>query len=81
MFIEMLNPIVNPNLFQEITMKLFQSLLVKVVSPLVLIVTFAANAGGGYGYKKDIVDVAASNSDFTTLVAAVKAAGLVSRKA
>ena len=27
--------------------------------------------------KKDIVDIAASNEDFTTLVAAVKAAGLV----
>ncbi|WP_370545333.1 fasciclin domain-containing protein [Glaciecola sp. MH2013] len=30
-----------------------------------------------HGKKKDIVDVAAANSDFTTLVAAVKAAGLV----
>ncbi|WP_345785644.1 fasciclin domain-containing protein [Pelagicoccus sp. SDUM812003] len=32
---------------------------------------------GDYKTKKDIVDVAASNEDFSTLVAAVKAAGLV----
>ncbi len=32
---------------------------------------------GHHGMKKDIVDVAAENSSFTTLVAAVKAAGLV----
>ena len=30
-----------------------------------------------HGKKKDIVDIAASNPDFSTLVAAVKAAGLV----
>jgi uncharacterized surface protein with fasciclin (FAS1) repeats len=36
----------------------------------------AAHAGG-YGMKKDIVDTAASNGSFGTLVAAVKAAGLV----
>lgn len=30
-----------------------------------------------HGNKKDIVDIAASNPDFSTLVAAVKAAGLV----
>lgn len=30
-----------------------------------------------HGMKKDIVDVAASNDDFSTLVAAVQAAGLV----
>lgn len=35
-----------------------------------------ANHHGG-AMKKDIVDTAASNSDFSTLVAAVKAAGLV----
>nr|WP_260680633.1 fasciclin domain-containing protein [Thalassotalea sp. PS06] len=35
-------------------------------------------AGGGYSKdSKDIVDVAASNDDFSTLVAAVQAAGLV----
>ena len=56
-------------------MKLLKTLLVKVVTPFVLIASLSANAGG-YG-KKDIVDVAASNSDFSTLVAAVKAAGLV----
>jgi uncharacterized surface protein with fasciclin (FAS1) repeats len=32
---------------------------------------------GHHGMKKDIVDVAAGNSSFSTLVAAVKAAGLV----
>lgn len=32
---------------------------------------------GHHGMKKDIVDVAAENSSFSTLVAAVKAAGLV----
>ncbi|MEZ8990715.1 fasciclin domain-containing protein [Vibrio breoganii] len=32
---------------------------------------------GHHGMKKDIVDVAASNEDFSTLVAAVQAAGLV----
>ncbi len=36
----------------------------------------AANAGD-YKKKKDLVDVAASNPEFSTLVAAVKAAGLV----
>ena len=39
-----------------------------------LLVVPAANAGG---HKKDIVGTAASNQAFTTLVAAVKAAGLV----
>ncbi len=32
---------------------------------------------GGHGAKKDIVDTAVANGSFTTLVAAVKAAGLV----
>ncbi|GEM79993.1 fasciclin domain-containing protein [Vibrio superstes] len=32
---------------------------------------------GHHGMKKDIVDVAAGNDDFSTLVAAVQAAGLV----
>jgi uncharacterized surface protein with fasciclin (FAS1) repeats len=31
----------------------------------------------GHGHKKDIVDIAASNDSFSTLVAAVTAAGLV----
>jgi len=33
--------------------------------------------GGGHGHQKDIVDTAASAGSFNTLVAAVKAAGLV----
>lgn len=41
-----------------------------------LTVSIAAHAGH-HGAKKDIVDVAASNGSFNTLVAAVKAAGLV----
>jgi uncharacterized surface protein with fasciclin (FAS1) repeats len=42
----------------------------------VFAVSAHANDHGGYG-KNDIVDVAAGNDDFSTLVAAVKAAGLV----
>jgi uncharacterized surface protein with fasciclin (FAS1) repeats len=41
-----------------------------------LTVSIMAHAGH-HGDKKDIVDVAASNGSFNTLVAAVKAAGLV----
>jgi len=41
-----------------------------------LAISTAANAHN-HGMKKDIVDIAASNPDFTILVAAVKAAGLV----
>ena len=37
----------------------------------------AAEEKASYGDKKDIVDTAAANADFSTLVAAVKAAGLV----
>lgn len=37
----------------------------------------AAALAHNHGNKKDIVDVAAGNPDFSTLVAAVKAAGLV----
>jgi uncharacterized surface protein with fasciclin (FAS1) repeats len=57
-------------------MKLLKILFINVVTPLLLVTSLAANAGS-YGKKKDIVDIAASNSDFSTLVAAVKAAGLV----
>ena len=41
-----------------------------------LILPLAANADG-HGTKKDIVDTAIANGSFTTLVTAVKAAGLV----
>jgi uncharacterized surface protein with fasciclin (FAS1) repeats len=57
-------------------MNTFRKILVRILSPLMLIGAFTASAGN-YAAKKDIVDVAASNSDFSTLVAAVKAAGLV----
>ncbi|WP_261815569.1 fasciclin domain-containing protein [Vibrio gallicus] len=40
------------------------------------IFSFSANAGH-HGMKKDIVDIAAGNPDFSTLVTAIKAAGLV----
>ena len=50
----------------------------KLVSAVLLAVVFSANVmADGHGSKMDIVDTAASNSDFSTLVAAVKAAGLV----
>lgn len=62
-------------------MKLLNTLILKIAMPIAFVAAFAANAGhhgdhSGHG-KKDIVDIAASNSDFSTLVAAVKAAGLV----
>ena len=50
----------------------------KLVSAIVLSVVFSATAmAEHHGKKMDIVDTAASNSDFSTLVAAVKAADLV----
>lgn len=50
----------------------------KLVSAVVLSVVFSASVlANHHGSKMDIVDTAASNSDFSTLVAAVKAAGLV----
>lgn len=55
-------------------MKSFFNVVFAVVVTLGL--TGAAQAGH-HGDKKDIVDVAAGNADFSTLVAAVKAAGLV----
>lgn len=59
-------------------MKLIQKSLVLGFAALLFAASFVANAGGGYSYKKkDIVDIAASNQSFSTLVAAVKAAGLV----
>ncbi len=55
-------------------MKYFKNLLCTITATILL----ASNAhAGGYDMKKDIVDVAASNPQFTTLVTAVKAAGLV----
>ncbi len=50
----------------------------KLASALLLTVLVATNAmAGHHGNKMDIVDTAAANKDFSTLVAAVKAAGLV----
>lgn len=45
---------------------------------MLLAAVFSANVmADGHAKKMDIVDTAAGNSDFSTLVAAVKAAGLV----
>jgi uncharacterized surface protein with fasciclin (FAS1) repeats len=44
---------------------------------LVGLMIFATAAGVSYGQQKDIVDTAVSAGSFNTLVAAVKAAGLV----
>ncbi|MEZ9658717.1 fasciclin domain-containing protein [Vibrio sp. 10N.261.52.F3] len=52
--------------------------LIKTMSVLVATLLFTAFAHADHhGIKKDIVDVAAENGSFNTLVAAVKAAGLV----
>lgn len=52
--------------------------LIKTMSVLVATLLFTAFAHADHhGMKKDIVDVAAENGSFNTLVAAVKAAGLV----
>jgi uncharacterized surface protein with fasciclin (FAS1) repeats len=44
---------------------------------IVTFLAFNASAGGNYEKKKDIVDTAVAAGSFNTLVAAVKAAGLV----
>lgn len=57
------------NMFKKLT-----AMVVVVAACL----TFSSMANAGnHGMKKDIVDVAAENGSFNTLVAAVKAAGLV----
>ena len=48
-----------------------------LVATTLIATTAIAGYGDKYKMKKDIVDTAASTSDFTTLVTAVKAAGLV----
>ncbi|HSR52871.1 MAG TPA: fasciclin domain-containing protein [Acidobacteriota bacterium] len=44
---------------------------------LLVLGAFATLNAADHHSKKDVVDIAASNADFSTLVAAVKAAGLV----
>ncbi len=52
--------------------------LIKTMSVLVATILFTAFAHADHhGMKKDVVDVAAENGSFNTLLAAVKAAGLV----
>ena len=58
-------------------MSIARVLLRGATAALALTASLAFAAGNGGGMKPDIVDVAASNEDFSTLVAAVKAAGLV----
>mgnify|MGYP006107727823 FL=1 len=54
------------------------SVLTKIVVAMVLTVSVpTAVVAGHHGEKKDIVDVAVANGSFKTLVAAIKAAGLV----
>ena len=48
----------------------------KLIFAIAMLLPLAANAYG-HGTKKDIVDTAIANGSFTTLVTAVKAAGLV----
>ncbi len=48
-----------------------------LITAMMAIFAFGAIAGGSYSKKKDIVDTAAAAGSFNTLVAAVKAAGLV----
>ena len=48
-----------------------------VFTSLAALVLVGAAQAGNYGTKKDIVDTAASNGSFNTLVAAVTTAGLV----
>jgi uncharacterized surface protein with fasciclin (FAS1) repeats len=55
-------------------MKTLKTLMLALA--VTLIVPYSASAGH-HGGKKDIVDVAVANGSFKTLVAAVKAAGLV----
>ncbi|WP_284205531.1 fasciclin domain-containing protein [Psychromonas marina] len=56
-------------MFKKLSAMLFVIAAILTFSPLV--------SADQHGMKKDIVDVAAENGSFTTLVAAVKAAGLV----
>ncbi|MEE1673901.1 fasciclin domain-containing protein [Agarivorans aestuarii] len=52
--------------------------IASVVTLIIATMTFSLQAHADHhGMKKDIVDVAVANGSFTTLVAAVKAAGLV----
>ena len=55
-----------------------KTMLLSIVASVLLVSTaVAGDYKKSYKMKKDIVDVAASNPEFSTLVAAVKAAGLV----
>jgi uncharacterized surface protein with fasciclin (FAS1) repeats len=51
-----------------------KSLFIAIVATFAIATTAHAD---DHGVKKDIVDVAAGNPDFSTLVAAIKAADLV----
>ena len=55
----------------------FRSMMMAIAVLAPMTFTGVANAGGMYKPAGTVVDVAASNPDFSTLVAAIKAAGLV----
>jgi uncharacterized surface protein with fasciclin (FAS1) repeats len=68
-------------LFKANKFKFLRIIIMAAIKKLILaialiILPLTANAGS-YGAKKDIVDTAIANGSFTTLVTAVKAAGLV----
>lgn len=54
-----------------------KTLLTRSFAAMAALLLSVSALAGHHGMKKDIVDVAAENGSFTTLVAAVQAAGLV----
>jgi uncharacterized surface protein with fasciclin (FAS1) repeats len=56
---------------------MFNKIKITLATLFATLVVATSASADHHGMKKDIVDVAASNDSFTTLVAAVKAAGLV----
>ncbi len=51
--------------------------VIALITTVIASLSFSIANAGHHGMKKDIVDVAVENGSFTTLVAAVQAAGLV----
>ncbi len=56
---------------------MFNRILFPTIVLFISLFSFGSAYANHHGMKKDIVDVAANNDAFSTLVAAVKAAGLV----
>jgi uncharacterized surface protein with fasciclin (FAS1) repeats len=61
----------------EKEMKMFNKLSSRITLFVVSLLFVSMSYANHHGMKKDIVDVAVENGSFTTLVAAVQAAGLV----